>query len=346
MAKRFDPAESILIVLPNWYGEVLFATPLIGWLRASHPKAHLAALGVSRACEVLEAHPYLDELINLDDARRLPLLGPLNLLTQLQTTHFDTAFILRRSLSRTLLLALAGIRRRIGFAHAKSDWLLTDRVPPPPMPMHKGLAYLRLLEPVGIHQLHGRYTYVTGLEEREQARARLQQHGIGEKESFVVLHPGANWAQKRWLPERFAEVANRLRRRPLATLITGGPDDEALVEQVRRHLDHSAVTLVGQTTFRQMAACVERAALVISNDTGVLHVASALDRPIVGVYGPTSPAITGPLGDPARTRVVHHPECCPHIPCVQPDHLGSPGMASVTVDEVYAVAVELLTGVR
>ena len=131
MPKRFGPAERILLVLPNWYGEVLFATPLIGLLRASHPKAHIAALGVTRACEVLEAHSQLDELINFDDRWRPPLLGHLSLLTQLQTEHYDTALILRRSLSRTLLLAFAGIPRRIGFANAKSGWLLTDPVEPP-----------------------------------------------------------------------------------------------------------------------------------------------------------------------------------------------------------------------
>jgi lipopolysaccharide heptosyltransferase II len=342
MAKRFGPAERLLVVLPNWYGEVLFATPLIGLLRASHPHAYIAALGVTRACETLEAHPQLDELMNLNDQWYPPLLGHLSLLTQLQTAHFDTALILRRSLSRTLLLACAGIPRRIGFANAKSGWLLTDPVEPPTAPMHKGLAYLRLLDPLGIHQLNGRYTYATSAEEREAAREVLQQHGIEEGKAVVVLHPGANWAHKRWLPERFADVANRLRRPDLAVLITGGPEDAALVAQVCRHLTQPSATLVGQTTFRQMAACVERAALVISNDTGVLHVASALGRPIVGVYGPTSPALTGPLGDPALIRVLHHPDCCPRIPCLQPNHPGALGMASITVDEVYAAACQLL----
>ena len=342
MPKRFGRAERILVVLPNWYGEVLFATPLLRFIRASHPNAHLTALGVTRACEVLEAYPKLDELLNFDDSRYPPLLGRLGLLTILQGEQFDTAFIVRRSLSRTLLLALAGIPRRIGFANSKSGWLLTDRVPPPPPGTHKGLSYLRLLEPLGIHQTHGRYLYVTTGEEQQQARELLRQHGVTETQPFVILHPGANWAHKRWLPERFADVAIQLHRDGVTTVLTGGPSEDALVEQVRRRIDPPPVTIVGETTFRQMAACVERAALVISNDTGLLHVAAALDRPIVGLYGPTSPALTGPLGDPARTRVMHHPDCCPHIPCMQPHHPSHAGMASITVEEVCAAASELL----
>ena len=100
--------------------------------------------------------------------------------------------------------------------------------------------------------------------------------------------------------------------------------------------------LTGKTTLRQLAACLEQVSLVVSNDTGVLHIASALNRPVVALYGPTSPAITGPLGDPARTVVIHHPTCCPHIPCYQPQHPGYPGMESITVDEVYDASVTLL----
>ena len=102
--------------------------------------------------------------------------------------------------------------------------------------------------------------------------------------------------------------------------------------------------LVGQTTFREAAACVERASLVVSNDTGMLHDAAALGRPVVALYGPTSPAMTGPLGATKQVRVIHHAGCCPSIPCYAPDHPGSPGMESISVDEVHAAAEALLAG--
>jgi ADP-heptose:LPS heptosyltransferase len=100
--------------------------------------------------------------------------------------------------------------------------------------------------------------------------------------------------------------------------------------------------LAGQTTLRQLGACLEQAQVVVAGDTGVLHIAAALRKPVVALYGPTSPAITGPLGDSQRTVVLRHPECCPGIPCLQPEHPGFPGMDAISVEEVYDAACQLL----
>ncbi len=265
------------------------------------------------------------------------------MIAQLRSQRFDTAFILRRSLTRTILLTVAGLPRRIGFANRKSGWLLTDRVQAPPPLTHKAHAYFRLLEPVGLSQPPESYRYVSSEQERAEALSLLRDHGLPNGNPIVVLHPGANWPHKRWLPDRFAELANRLmQQRTRAIVITGSPEDQALARQVASRMQTPPIDLVGKTTLRRVAACLEQASLVVSNDTGVLHVASALGRPVVALYGPTSPTITGPLGDPRRTVVIHHPDCCPKIPCFRPDHPGYPGMAAVSVEEVYTAAETLL----
>ena len=159
----------------------------------------------------------------------------------------------------------------------------------------------------------------------------------------MILHPGANWAHKRWAPDRFAALGDRLAAEQQARIvITGGPDDRALAESITARMRQSAVLLVGRTTLRQLGACLEQARLVVSNDTGVLHIAAALGRPVVALYGPTSPVLTGPLGHPQRTVVLHHPDCCPQIPCYQPDRPPHPGMDTITVHEVYDAATQLL----
>ncbi|MDP3766461.1 MAG: glycosyltransferase family 9 protein, partial [Dehalococcoidia bacterium] len=96
------------------------------------------------------------------------------------------------------------------------------------------------------------------------------------------------------------------------------------------------------TPLRESAACLEQAQLIVTNDTGIAHVAAALERPLLALFGPTSPAYTGPLGDPARTRVLHHPGCCPAHPCLSdaPPH---EGMASISVEEAAASALALWT---
>jgi len=341
-----DKIRRVLVVMPNWFGEVLFATPFLRALRQAYPKSFIGALGVIRGEEVLANNPDLNEFILFDeDGLHRTFRGKRALITVLRGRRFGTAFILRKSLTRTLLVALAGIPNRIGFDNPKSGWLLTRRVRRPPGFTHKAQAYLRLLEHSGVMSANTppSCSYTVTDQERTAARRLLQERGLGEGQLFVVLHAGANWPHKRWPPERFAALAARLiQQRHEVIVLTGGPDDEPLVSQISQQLDPPPITLVGSTTLRQLAACLEPARLVVSNDTGILHIACALHRPVVALYGPTSPAITGPLGDPTRTIVIHHPDCCPSVPCYSPHHPGRPGMASITIDEVYDAARRLL----
>lgn len=336
--------DRVLAVLPNWYGETLFAVPFLKALRRHLPQAHLATLGWPQCAEVLQHHPAVDALLTYDErGAHRSLGGKLAVLRTLRVERFTTAFVLRPSLSRTALLAAAGIRRRIGWAQPKSGWLLTDRVRPAPAGTHKAASYLPLLQVVGATAALEPYDYVVTEEERQQAAALLARHPSPPRGPLVILHPGANWPHKRWLPERFAAVGNLLSRRHQARLVlTGGPQDQPLVARVQQDLMVPTLPLVGHTTLRQLGACLALADLVIAADTGVLHLTAALRRPAIALFGPTSPALTGPLGDPALLRVIHHAQSCPAIPCYQPEHPGSPGMAAITVEEVAAAAATLL----
>jgi len=343
----------ILVVLPNWFGETLFVTPFLRALRQQRPDAYLATLGWPTCRAILLHNPHVDELLDYDErGAHRGLAGSWRLIQALRAHRVDAAFILRRSFSRTLLLALAGIPTRVGFANAKSGWLLTHRVRPSSMPRHKAFSYLPLLEAVGLPVILQPYEYTVNSEEREAARdflvKRCQTPVPAQQVSdtfgpLVVLHPGANWFHKRWAADRFAALGDRLISAHQArVLITGGPDDVALAESIQRAMRQPAVLVAGQTTVRQLGALLEHVQLVVSNDTGILHLAAALHRPLVALYGPTSPTLTGPLGDPQRTVVLHHADCCPRIPCDQPHHPAHPGMDAISVDEAYAAACQVL----
>jgi lipopolysaccharide heptosyltransferase II len=261
----------------------------------------------------------------------------------LRARRFDTAFILRRSLSRSLLLALAGIPMRVGFANPKSGWVLTHRVVPSPAPQHKAWTYLQLSTALGWEGPPQPCTYTVGDEERSQALRWLEAKQWVEARPLVLLHPGANWAHKRWPSERFAELGERLvSLRQVRVLITGGPGDWEVARSVAERVRSPAACLVEPMGLRQLGALLEQVHLVVSNDTGVLHLAAALQRPLVALYGPTSPSLTGPLGEPGRLAVLHHADCCPRIPCREPDHPSHLGMEAISVDETYQAACSML----
>ena len=335
----------ILVILPNWFGETLFATPFLHALRQQRPDAFIATLGWPACRHILLHNPAVDELLDLDEhGLHRGLAGAWRRTHMRRARRFDTAFILRRSLSRTMLTAAAGVPRRVGMANVKSGWLLTHRAPSAVLPRHKAMTYLPLLEAVGLSGTAGPYEYVVSDEERREARERLRAasgpRGTG---LLVVLHPGANWAHKRWPADRFAELGRRLVAEEGArVIITGGPDDVALAQTVAEGMSCPVTVLAGQTTVRQLGAILDAADLLVSNDTGVTHIAAALHRPLVALYGPTSPALTGPLGDPNRIIVIHHPEGCPAVPCYSADLLSHPGMAAIPVDEVYDAVRDML----
>ncbi len=336
--------ERILVALPNWYGETLFATPFLRGLRQQVPRAIITVMGWPQCEEVLRHNPHVNAFLIYDERNdHRSVMSKWRLIRRLREIRCDTAFILRRSLSRSLLLAAAGIPTRVGFDNPKSGWLLTRRVPSPNSPMHKAATYLPLLEAWGAAAPTTlTCDYVVTQAERAQAGELLSARGIGN-DRFVVLHPGANWAHKRWAPKRFAALADRVvETHRVQVLVTGGPHDLELAETVKRGMRHPAVVLAGRTTLRQLSACLEHATVVISNDTGVLHLAAALGRAVLGLYGPTSPALTGPLGEPSRTAVLHHADCCPEVPCYHPDTPPHQGMDAISVDEAYIACSNLL----
>lgn len=333
--------ERILVVLPNWLGETLFATPFLRLLRDQHPQAKILTLGWSQCREILGFNPCVDGHIDYQEhSLWRSLLPSFRLMGHLRAEGFDHVFILRRSFSRTLLLVLAGIPERVGFASPKSGWLLTQKVVMEEKPLHKALTYLKLLG--DSNSFAPSFEYVATEAEQRWARDWLGGQGLTKSETVVFLHPGANWDHKRWKSERFAMLGDQLVQRFHCKIaVSGGPEDLSLAEAVCAKMSSKTINLAGKTSLRQFAACLTQAQLFISNDTGVLHLAAALKRPLIGLYGPTSALLTGPLGDSERIRVLQHPGCCPHVPCYDPQQ-PHPGMDSIEVGEVFAAATELL----
>jgi heptosyltransferase-1 len=154
---------------------------------------------------------------------------------------------------------------------------------------------------------------------------------------FVLIHPGAGWGAKRWPPERYAAVARRLRESGYEVVVNAGPGEEPLANEVTELSCEAAATL--KSSIAELIAVTRRAALVIGGDTGPVHLASALERPVVAIFGPTDPARNGPFG--GRFRVLRNPESRrDHTRHVAPEA----GLLTITPDAVIDAAMELLGG--
>jgi heptosyltransferase-1 len=166
------------------------------------------------------------------------------------------------------------------------------------------------------------------------ADAELRRLGVA---SVVMVTPGAGWGGKQWPPERFGQVAAGLAKHNLRTLVNCGPGEEALAQAVISSSAGAAMQVNG--TISQLIAITRRCKLFVGGDTGPLHIAAALQIPVVGIYGPTDPARTGPFG--TRAIVLRHPDSETTF-----SHNSKPddGMLKITADEVLGAARHLLGG--
>lgn len=202
--------------------------------------------------------------------------------------------------------------------------------------MHQREAYLHLIDWVGSESEFERRPFLVITEkERQSAADLLLDEGIARWEQMIGINPGAAYgSSKRWNPARFAAAADRLlERHPAKAVIFGGPAEVAIAEEVRRNMKHPAVVAAGKTTVRMMMALIARCRLFITNDSGPMHVASALGVPVVAVFGPTNPDATSPAGTDdliVRNKVDCAP--CTHRECPI-DHRCMTGISVETVVE-------------
>lgn len=340
------PAPSpkrILIVGVNWMGDMIFMTPAIRAIRRRFPDSHIACLVPPRGLDLLNGNPHLNEVIPLEEARGLKgifLWWPL--IRRLRSGQFDTAFLFHRSFSRTLATWAAGIRSRIGYSTWKRSWLLTQAVAPVPKDsVHKAELFLRLLEAAGI--LRDGLHYEVGLspEDRQAAQTLLKEWKIGQQDRVVALHPGANWRLKRWPAENFARLGDALATRYQAkVLFIGSEEDLPLVQGILKRMRTQPLVATGRTNFRQCGALLSQTSLLISNDSGPLHLGLAVGTPVVALFGPTPPGLTGPpKGSKAIT--LFGSIGCP-VPCYQLQCPVNLCMSQITVEQVLEAAGQFL----
>lgn len=352
----------ILLVRLSAIGDVLQCLPAASELRRARPGVSLHWLVEDRCAAVLLGHPLLDGVVVYErralarEARR-PWLWPRalariwRLRRALRAIRADAAVDLQGNLKGALLARLSGAPRRIGLAAGqggkeRSHWLSTERVRLPPPPVHRADRARALIAPLGLPPAGRREAVPPAGVDAAGPSAETWLAASGFRPGgFAVFHPGVSGfgELKRWPAARWADLARALRdRRSLPVLLTSGPGEEALAEEVAGLSGGAARRGPATRSLAELGAILARAAVVVGSDTGPVHMAAALGVPTVALFGPKDPAVYAPTGP--RTRVVWKQVWC--SPC-RLRRCGDPVcMTEMRPEEVLPAVEEALAGGR
>jgi lipopolysaccharide heptosyltransferase I len=301
---RLEPAR-VCIIKPSSLGDVVHALPILAALRRRWPSAHLSWV-VNRPFEdVLRGHPDLDELIVHDRAgTALDPLGigsAIGLFRRLAGGRFDLTIDLQGLFRSALMATATRAKTRVGPADAREGawWFYTDHVDSPRLGLHAVARVQRVAAAFGADASEPEFRLPIREIDLHWAREALE----GVPRPRVVLNVGARWATKRWPPESYAELGRRAAEEFGAGLVAVGAaiDQPLVAELLRRSAPGSVLDLCGRTRLLPLAAVCLESDLVISNDTGPLHLAAAAGARVLGIYTCTSPLLTGPYGPRAIT---------------------------------------------
>jgi heptosyltransferase-2 len=312
---------------PNWLGDAVMALPAVRNLKTMLGDEPLAVAAPEKLAALWRRCPFVDQVIALDKPKNLPIT-----VEQLRAGKFRSAVLLPNSLRAAAEAWRAGIPERIGYARGGRSLLLTHPIPAPgrnPARLHQRYYYLDLITAIGgpsnasLPKLRKEPTIVTGW------------RGL-----VVAICPGAEYGPaKRWPVEHFVAVARHfIATRKAKIVLLGAPGDVPIAEEFTRQLP-GVEDRVGKTSLAQFMAALVSARLVLCNDSGAMHLASALGVPTLAIFGSTEPLLTGPMG--ARSRALRH-----HVPCspcfLRECPIDFACMMSITPEMAIAAAEELL----
>jgi len=316
--------SSIVILQTAFPGDVVLTLPLVQGLKRRFPKSSVSMVVIPKAAEVLQNHPDIAEVIVYDKRRSdAGLAGFLRLVKKLRSRHFATAIIPHRSLRSAALAAVAGITRRIGFNTSAGRFLLTDVVQYE-QSTHEVARNLSLTRPLVEEPIEKENARLfPSLADRNVVDGKMAGEWRDPVAPMMGIAPCSEWNTKRWPEERFRDLIRMIVRAGNRVVLIGGSADVALCERLRKDTDQSSVlSLAGMLTFLQSAEAIRRCAVLVSNDSAPMHLAVAMQTPVVAIFGPTIPgfgfAPTGRhdrmvevAGLPCRPCSIHGGAKCP-----------------------------------
>ncbi|MBX3303312.1 MAG: lipopolysaccharide heptosyltransferase II [Nitrospira sp.] len=290
----------ILLIKPSSLGDIVHTLPVVSALKAQWSGAHITWLVKRQWAELVERVEGIDRVWPIDQT-----VGSWIRQGQaLRAERFDLAIDLQGLLRSGVLARLSGAPMRIGFANGRegSPWFYTHRVPVLNPDIHAVDRYLLVAAALGIVvPRRPRFAFSVLDEDLAVVRALFERNGYSLDKPWVAMNVGARWLTKRWPLASFAAIADQLyesHRDPV--VLIGSTDDRLYVDRLRALMKHPCIDLSGAVPLRCLPALLSKAAVMITNDSGPMHIAAACGIPVVAMFGPTSATRTGPYG------AIHH----------------------------------------
>jgi len=338
LANLHKSTRRIMIRSTNWIGDAIMTTPAIRAIRNNFPHAHITLLAKPWVVPVFQYSPHIDHIMQYDaNGCHSGIKGKIQLIKDIKKHHFDTAILLQNAIEAAILSFFAGINRRVGFNTDARGLLLTHAVPISKSikRIHQTRYYVQMLESAGIPNAGLDLELFIGTADRISAYRFLQNINAAPGIRWIGMNPSATYGTaKQWFPKRFAQLADRIAKEYHAgILIFGGPGDKQLGDQVIEMMATPAINLAGQTTLGMAMALIQQCHAFVTNDSGLMHIACALQTPLIAIFGSTNPITTGPIGKNAHIVQVKAP-CSPCLltDCPKKNHIC---MDAVNVDMVY-----------
>jgi heptosyltransferase II len=344
---RSSTPRNIIVRMPNWIGDLVMATPILSDLRKAYPDAHITAMCRSPICELLKEDPEIDELFCFSKASGFGRRAERrNIIEKLRKGNYDLGILLTHSFSSAWWFWLGKIRNRLGYECNGRRFLLTHSLPFPQniQNQHLVVTYKMLLEPLGIPISETPPRLYLSQKELNDGRVLLRQHGIPEGALVVGINPGATYGSaKCWLPDRFREVTERLLRdKDVYVIYFGDLATASLVKEICAGLTSRVVNVAGLTSLRELSSLISHCDVILTNDSGPMHIADAIGTPIVALFGSTSEVVTGPYR--SGILIHKHVECSPCYQRTCPIDFRC--MKKIEADEVYEAINKILNAKR
>jgi heptosyltransferase-2 len=340
-----DGIDKILIRGTNWIGDAILTLPAVASIRATYPRAHIAVLVKPWVADIYKIFSAVDEIIIYKNKFDTPA-GVFRLARMLKGKKFDAAILLQNAIEAAIIAFAAGIPLRAGYDSDARGLLLTHRVHRTEeiRKVHQIDYYLEMVKALGCVSVDREMHLETKISLSDAGHV-LRKFVPETIKTIIGIAPGATYGPaKRWFPDRFAAVADKLDEKYFTQgILLGGKSDWGVAQEVQRLARTELINLAGKTTLREAIYLISQCRLFISNDSGLMHIAGALNIPTIALFGSTNPVTTSPAGNQS-VIVRREVSCSPCLKKTCPTDFSC--MMLISVEDVLTAAQKLLKDCR